>query len=1592
MPNTSYMVGDTEYQFPDTFTDEQVQDILSQQGIIKGTPTADLAAPASIEKPKPTGPTFSAPAELPWYKELAQRAENVIAGPGSALNETVGKALGLAQPTDVYYQKPTAKPILDFGAAKAEDLIPDQGPKTRAARGIVKGAQEFASGMTTPTNAALLAATGSLADAVPVASKLISAGFSLQMLRDAFQRAPQFAKQYAAGDTEGAAKTLTEVGLGAAAGILAAKHAASPEGIAPVRADAIPTEQARRMTGSSAVSPEEAVRDAAGNTPGPYTQRYPESAPTGPRPQPAPVRSRRQKPSIPETGIPEDIARGVAAREDLARRLAGGTYADLSTADKLAVDDLIAQGNVGAPDLSTPKEIGAPPATPKPAQVQRVSPATPNPPTAALPTAPEKPETIALQVQQLGEGGRRVVMFPKGTTQPGQWPAGVSLTHDEFGNTYAYRPDLIRKSEIRSAAKNNKLSEVLGSAEQGMGAPDKSALQGNPVVVTARTPEGAEAQSTATDTANLPATVAATHAVMPEGGSVSIETPEQAVADRTPNGWGAIEPPSFERHPSVDLSDEELNARARNAPLPPPPGLPGTALSAWETVSRIVPDLASKIANVSFLPDGSPENAAINVKTGGLWISPDRPLTAETLWHELIHLDQPDAQGGRMALDPDSFNALELQARAGIPEALDRFGKASVTPKPATPQYLGSGLGSLQPHIEKIGELVRPKPPETPGEVYAKEQIAKREAAREGPLSALQERVKSSIAKLKAELVDSTAPILDAINESQKRHGYQVLESQNIKNAIDKAHRASSMAEQFIHDNGLDKVIRDVEDVDYLDQYLIAKHAVAVERLKQTADRSMTPRDLVKDQQFMDEFRDRVAIPETGETYEQLSQRVNQYSRKLLDYSVDTGLVDRDLAAKLKQIYPDYVPLKRIMDAVEEDGGLHGAAGRAVASLSKQTIVQKLEGSQREIENPLWSILQKTQAAFKQGETNKAARILAGYRDLPGFEGIMKELAPGEKADAKNVISFLDNGIKRRFETTPQLAAAAKSLDVHDIGLIGKILAAPGRLFKLFTTGINPAFIAANIAKDMGHTFVTSRFDKSIANPAVFGRALLAVARHDDLWKELIREGGGFTSFDQYRNGPESTIDSIRRTKSPETRIAHLIRHPVASAGEMYREMEEIVSRSEEIGRMRLYAMAKDAALKAGRTEADARLIAAREANNALPNYLDSGSIMRPLNATIPYLNAGIQGSRSFVRAFRQNPGRTAASIATALYFPVAMATLWNLSDPERRKAYRDIQGYEKDNNIIFLSPRPTKDGQNRYQVIKVGLPQGIGQLTIPLRRMLEAAAGLDPVRFGETAQALIGSVSPVEPNIGSLGSAVVPQAIKPTIQAAANYDFFRRKPKVTDRLKDLPPELQVQPYTSGTAIKIANNIGASPIKTEEFIKDTLGGMGPQILNASDRILAAAGIIPPSRIGGTSTLDAIASRFDKARGGEMSDREFQLRSSIETDIARRAIEQAKASPYYQRLAGNENLEQRYLAAVAARAKALVDATTSKPYYRRMEPDARLAELKKLQAKLTRGKLPGTLTRPIQIPITPPSQANRFAIAPPGDFAAPGAIQ
>lgn len=737
---------------------------------------------------------------------------------------------------------------------------------------------------------------------------------------------------------------------------------------------------------------------------------------------------------------------------------------------------------------------------------------------------------------------------------------------------------------------------------------------------------------------------------------------------------------------------------------------------------------------------------------------------------------------------------------------------------------------------------------------YVAEQRKAQEAARK---SASLSGISKAKNEISTKLIDSFAPIEDTLKRANKNGaGIQISDANHITPQLDRAIRADTIAGQYINDKGLAKVIQSVPDTSEFDQYLIAKHAADLE-----ANGVKTGRNLDADAQL---------VQQLDTKYGQQAAQIKQYNDGLLDLSVEYGLISKDLADGLKKKYPNYVPANRIFG--EDEINTNKLRGGGKASIGQQTVVQRIKGSERDIESPLASIANKTTDVIAQGERNKAASILASYKDLPDNPFNLREMKPDETVGAKSVISYLDNGKVRRFETTPEIAAAAKALNKEQIGLLGKIVRIPTRVLRLGATGVNVGFTLANIAKDLVSAAVNSEHPlrASVFNPAVMRRAAASALNHNSKsYKELVREGAGGTSFDIARDAPVQTVKRIRSEKNAATNIAYTVTHP----GELLRAVENIIGRSEEFSRALQYYGNKEAALAKGLNESDAVRYGAHSARNNTVNFARAGEWGAVLNSALPYLNAGIQGARTFNRSLVKHPAQTLTKVALLGTLPVLTTTAWNLADPERLAAYNDISDYEKEGNIIIIPPHPVKDPETgRWNVIKIPVSQEIAGLNNIARTALETATGNGEINIAKTLGDLIGTTTSIDTgSFRDLSNKVIPQALKPAIETLTNENLYSGNQIVPDNQKNLPAADQYGEYTSGTAKVIGKLTNISPRVIDNAIKTSAGGAGQNIVNKVDAALAATGVIDPSEVQGKTIEESVTGRFFGATAKQTKD-------------------------------------------------------------------------------------------------------------------------
>nr|DAR78478.1 MAG TPA: Large polyvalent protein associated domain 38 [Bacteriophage sp.] len=736
---------------------------------------------------------------------------------------------------------------------------------------------------------------------------------------------------------------------------------------------------------------------------------------------------------------------------------------------------------------------------------------------------------------------------------------------------------------------------------------------------------------------------------------------------------------------------------------------------------------------------------------------------------------------------------------------------------------------------------------------YINELIKEQKLARKGEQPTLKERWQDFKADMREKFVDRFAPIEDKIKNQS--------EQLEMRNAIDRTLRADGISEAFIRDNKFDKLItsfKNKKELQTFDQALIAKHALELE-----ANGIETGRDLVRDQAL---------IKATSKRFAKEFKQVREYSDKVLQQTVDYGLISQDTANYLRKKYPDYIPFDRIFSDKEIDTQMKHGVGAGEASLSKQDIVQRIKGSSRSIDSPLNALITKTQDMIQQGERNKTAELLASYAKDPKNPFQLRELKAGESANGRPTISYLDNGKKRTFLAAPEVARAAKNMNREQMGIILRALATPARLLRMGATTVNAGFTMANVVKDFVGATINSKGGFNSMNPKTLAEAIGAGFHHKgDLYLEMQREGVLGNIYELTRNASELNLNEIRSHKNTLTRSIHNAKSPLKT-------LENTIGRSEDFGRALQYVANKKYAKRKGMSESEAIKFAADQARWNSTNFLRSGTYGKAINAIVPYSNANIQGQRITLRRMKENPARYTGKIALGIVAPTVAAMALSYSNDENKKIMENLPDYVKENNVVVIGPgaKYNKE-QNKWEgVYLVPVPPQFSPLHRQLHNMVRSAMTGQQFDTGKAVGDAVEQVTTVNPmEIRRTGAQYVPQAVKPFVETWANKNLYTGQEVVPEGMKNLDGKDQWDNSTSLTARKVGELTGLSPKQIDNAFRTSTAGGGQNLLHGMDFAIAKATGASDDEIKGRSMLDSVVGRFYAPKGTSQSSYFYQ---------------------------------------------------------------------------------------------------------------------
>lgn len=407
-----------------------------------------------------------------------------------------------------------------------------------------------------------------------------------------------------------------------------------------------------------------------------------------------------------------------------------------------------------------------------------------------------------------------------------------------------------------------------------------------------------------------------------------------------------------------------------------------------------------------------------------------------------------------------------------------------------------------------------------------------------------------------------------------------------------------------------------------------------------------------------------------------------------------------------------------------------------------------------------------------------------------------EKLGPGEE-----YVKVRFEGKEKRLIVSSEYAAewvkrdpAIRSAEANIMGWLSG-----AKILRATATGYNPTFAFRNMPRDISHNWMVTQ--EYSLNPVKAAKQF--AEDYAAVWHDAVHQTGAWVDYVNEGGGMEWLVAQGR------------IKNKYSGQLEGIQEYAGWIGQFSEIA-TRLAV--RNRAILNGKTPAEATYIA----RTAL-DFGQGGSLVKTLDVGLPYLNAGVQATRSLLRAFTESPGKTAAklplwagAVVTHKMVTIGLisAGLYIANNLINKECMDQVPSEVLENSWVIGTPISyiDKNGDKRFAYFPIAKEQTQRLVATVFEGIAAKMMGhnYDWDRVALAAQDL---------------SVYIPwEKMPPTMAAfigyATNKDFWRNKdiwrgPKVD-------PKEEFTPYTHPLAVKFGQATGMSPARMtyafEQFI------------------------------------------------------------------------------------------------------------------------------------------------------------------------------
>lgn len=408
-----------------------------------------------------------------------------------------------------------------------------------------------------------------------------------------------------------------------------------------------------------------------------------------------------------------------------------------------------------------------------------------------------------------------------------------------------------------------------------------------------------------------------------------------------------------------------------------------------------------------------------------------------------------------------------------------------------------------------------------------------------------------------------------------------------------------------------------------------------------------------------------------------------KFNDNMLTIMEDAGLISEETHRVLNEKYKHYCPLMRdFSDTAAADAFIGGLSngGRGIANVSNPLKRISIEGSERNVFNPLESTVNAVTVICNRAERNKVGQMAVELAQEAGLENVVVK-ADGDKADEKNCIfTVMFNGKKQAYQTSQELYGPIVGYNLPAAGLMLGIARSAAHLLRTGAT-MSPSFIVRNLIRDTIFAGISSKNGFIPILDTIRG----AQALLNDPKMKAEFETAGITSFNFYNTAEEiaKSLDEMADNKNwreytPSDIWKAIINHPTKP----FFMTSEFV---ESATRMGEYLKAREKGLSIEE--------AARAARELTLDFSRSGVSGEKYNQVVPFFNACLQGGDKLRRLFKEDFFGTLWNVTKYIILPSFV--LWMLNHDE--DWYKEIDPSIKNTNWILPGgiriPKPQEAG-----------------------------------------------------------------------------------------------------------------------------------------------------------------------------------------------------------------------------------------------------------------------------------------------------------